>query len=61
VGLVHAQTVAQKLKQIPEPMRKQRLIALTLELQRAVVLFDALDREVVCATRHVFYKKNEIH
>ena len=59
-GLVHAQTVAQKLKQIPEPMRKQRLIALTLELQRAVVMYDALERDAIVATRYVFYKKPEI-
>ena len=56
-GLVKAQIVAQKLKLIPEPMRKQRLIALTQELQRAVVLYDALDRELVTATRYIFHKK----
>lgn len=59
-GLAHAQFVAQKLKQVPENVRKQRLIALTKELQRAVVLFDALDRGAVTATRLVFHKKNEL-
>lgn len=55
-GLVHAQTVAQMLKQIPEPTRKQRLIALTMELQRAVVLYDALERGTIVATRYMFHK-----
>lgn len=55
-GLVHAQSVAQKLKQIPEPNRKQRLIALTQELQRAVVMYDALEREAIVATRFIFQK-----
>ena len=59
-GLMHAQTVAQKLKQIPEPTRKQRLIALTLELQRAVVLYDALERDAVVATRYIFQKAKDI-
>lgn len=56
-GLVHAQLVAQKLKLIPEPLRKQRLIALSNELRRAVILYDALDRDVVAATRYMFHKK----
>jgi len=55
-GLVHAQSVAQKLKQIPEPNRKQRLIALTQELQRAIVMYDALERETIVATRFIFQK-----
>jgi hypothetical protein len=55
-GLVHAQSVAQKLKQIPEPSRKQRLIALTQELQRAVVMYDALERDAIVATRFIFQK-----
>ena len=58
-GLAHAQLVTQKLKQVPEDIRKQRLIALTKELQRVVVLFDALDRGALSATRFVFHKKNE--
>jgi hypothetical protein len=59
-GLVHAQQVAQELKKIPEPMRKQRLIALTQELQRAVILYDALDRGAIVATRFVLHKKADI-
>jgi hypothetical protein len=55
-GLVHAQSVAQKLKQIPEPSRKQRLIALTQELQRAIVMYDALERQAIVATRFIFQK-----
>lgn len=55
-GLVHAQSVAAKLKQIPEPTRKQRLIALTQELQRAVVMYDALERSAIVSTRFVFQK-----
>lgn len=56
-GLVGAQMIAQKLKLIPEPLRRQRLIALSNELQRAVVLYGALDRDVVVATRYMFHKK----
>ena len=59
-GLAHAQEVTQRLKQVPDDIRKHRLIALTKELQRVVVLFDALDRGAVTATRLVFHKKNEI-
>lgn len=57
-GLLHAKDVAQRLKQIPEPMRKQRLIALTQELQRAVVMYDALEREAIVATRYIFQKQS---
>jgi hypothetical protein len=59
-GLAHAQEVTQKLKQVPDDIRKHRLIALTKELQRVVVLFDALDRGAVTATRLVFHKKKEL-
>jgi hypothetical protein len=59
-GLVHAREVTQKLKQVPDEIRKRRLIALTQELQRGVVLFDALDRGAVMATRLVFHKKKKL-
>lgn len=59
-ALSQAQVLHHKLKQIPEAVRKQRVLALSQELQRAVLLFDALDRGAVSATRLVFQKRNTI-
>lgn len=55
-GLTRGQEIAQLLKDIPQPFRKQRLSAFASELQRAAVLYQALDKGLVTAVRSIHYK-----
>lgn len=55
-GLARGQEIAQLLKTVPQPFRKQRLRAFTDELQRAAVLYQALDRGLVTAIQTIHRK-----
>ena len=55
-GLARGQEIAQLLKSVPQPFRKQRLRAFTDELQRAAVLYQALDRGLVTAVQTIHRK-----
>lgn len=59
-GLTHGQDIARLLKGLPEAVRKQRLLAFTNELQRAAVLFQALHKGLVTATRSIHIKPRKI-
>jgi hypothetical protein len=56
-GLTNAQEIAQRLKEIPQPFRKQRMTAYADELQRTAVLHQALQRGLVTAVRTKHGKK----
>jgi hypothetical protein len=55
-GLARSQEIAQQLKAIPQPFRKQRMTAFADELQRAAVLHQALEKGLVTAVRTIHYK-----
>ena len=55
-GLSQAVDIAHRLKVIPQPFRKQRMIAFADELQRAVVLHQALEKGLVTSMRTVHGK-----
>ena len=55
-GLARSQDMAQQLKAIPQPFRKQRMTAFADELQRAAVLHQALEKGLVTAVRTIHYK-----
>jgi len=55
-GLARSQDMAQQLKAIPQPYRKQRMTAFADELQRAAVLYQALEKGLVTAVRTIHYK-----
>lgn len=55
-GLTRGQDIAPLLMAIPQPFRKQRMMAFTNELQRAAVLHQALDKGLVTSTRSIFRK-----
>ena len=59
-GLARGQEIAQLLKTVPKPFRKQRLSAFTDELQRAAVLYQALDRGLVTAIRTIHRKSSAL-
>ena len=59
-GLTRGQDIARLLKALPEAVRKQRLVAFTNELQRAAVLFQALHKGLVTATRSIHVKPRKI-
>lgn len=56
VGLAQAAEIAQRLKAIPQPFRRQRMSAFADELQRAAVLHHALEKGLVTAMRTLHYK-----
>jgi hypothetical protein len=55
-GMEHGQAIAQILKNLPEPFRKQRMMAFADELKRCAVLFQALERGLVTAVRTTYSK-----
>lgn len=55
-GLTRGQEIAQLLKTVPQPFRKQRLHAFAAELQRAAVLYQALDRGLLTAVQTIHRK-----
>jgi len=55
-GLAQAVEIAQRLKAIPQPFRRQRMSAFADELQRAAVLHHAIERGLVTALRTIHYK-----
>ncbi len=59
-GLTRGQEIAQLLKAVPQPFRKQRMVAFANELQRAAVLYQALEKGLVTATRSIHYKPREL-
>lgn len=59
-GLTRGQEIAQLLKAVPPPYRKQRLLAFTNELQRAAVLYQALERGLVTAVRTIHAKPRKL-
>lgn len=59
-GLTRGQEIAQLLKTVPQPFRKQRMVAFANELQRAAVLYQALEKGLVTATRSIHYKAREL-
>ena len=59
-GLARGQEIAQLLKTVPQPFRRQRLRAFTDELQRAAVLYQALDRGLVTAIRTIHRKSSAL-
>lgn len=59
-GLTRGQDIARLLKALPEAVRKQRLLAFTNELQRAAVLFQALHKGLVTATRSIHIKPRQL-
>lgn len=48
--------IAQRLKAIPQPFRRQRMSAFADELQRAAVLHHAIEKGLVTAMRTLHYK-----
>ena len=59
-GLTHGQEIAQLLKTVPQPFRKQRMVAFANELQRAALLYQALEKGLVTSTRSIHYKAREL-
>jgi hypothetical protein len=59
-GLTRGQEIAQILKTVPQPFRKQRMLAFANELQRTAVLYQALDKGLVTATRSIHYKPRQL-
>lgn len=55
-GLAQAVQIAQRLKAIPQPFRRQRMSAFADELQRAAVLYHAVEKGLVTALRTLHYK-----
>lgn len=55
-GLAQAAEIAQRLKAIPQPFRRQRMSAFADELQRAAVLHHALEKGLLTAMRTLYYK-----
>lgn len=55
-ALISGEGVRNRLRVLPDEVRRQRLPALARELHRALVLFDALDRGRLTASRHIFRK-----
>jgi hypothetical protein len=55
-GLAQAVEIAQRLKAIPQPFRRQRMSAFADELQRAAVLHHAIEKGLVTAMRTLHYK-----
>jgi hypothetical protein len=55
-ALINGEGIRNRLRVLPDEVRRQRLPALARELHRALVLFDALDRGRLTASRHVFRK-----
>lgn len=55
-GLAQAVELAQRLKAIPQPFRRQRMSAFADELQRAAVLHHAIEKGLVTAMRTLHYK-----
>jgi hypothetical protein len=55
-ALIKGEGIRSRLRVLPDEARRQRLPALARELHRALVLFDALDRGRLTASRHVFRK-----
>jgi hypothetical protein len=55
-ALANGQHVRMQMKNLPDEVRRHRVPALARELQRALVLFDALNRGQVAASRHIFQK-----
>ena len=55
-GLTYGEELARLLKAIPQPVGRQRLMAFANELQRAAVLYQGLEKGLVTAGRHIFFK-----
>jgi hypothetical protein len=55
-GLTRGKEIAQLLREVPQPYRKQRMSAFANELQRAAVLYQALEKGLVTSTRSIHYK-----
>lgn len=55
-ALANGQDVGLRMKTLPDEVRRHRVPALARELQRALVLFDALNRGQVSVSRHIFQK-----
>lgn len=55
-GLSQAVAVAQSLRAIPQPFRRQRMSAFADELQRAATLHQAIEKGLVTALRTIHYK-----
>ena len=56
--LDRSQAIALVLKTLPEPFRKQRMMAYVDELKRAAVLYQSLERGLVTAVHCVYSKPN---
>lgn len=59
-GLLGGKDIAQILTTIPAPFRKQRMMAFVGELQRAAVLFQALEKGLATAARLIFRKAGDL-
>jgi hypothetical protein len=59
-GLAQAVEIAQRLKAIPQPFRRQRMSAFADELQRAAVLHHAIEKGLVTAMRTLHYKPQSL-
>lgn len=53
-ALVRGQGVLHRMQDLPDEARRHCMPALARELQRALVLFDAIDRGLLTASLHVF-------
>lgn len=59
-GLAKSVAIAQRMRAIPKPFRKQRMTAFADELQRAAVLHHALEKGLVTAVRTLHYRAREL-